>query len=71
MSEPGGTGAGPEEADRPATAASDDSKARFREALEKKKAASHRSSAGATGTSSVHGPEVTGASRRVFRRKSG
>jgi hypothetical protein len=71
-----GTGPSPDapdrsEAERPPTAASDDAKARFREALERKRATTHRSAGGAAGGGSVHGPEVAATSRRVFRRKSG
>jgi len=54
-----------------APAASDDAKARFREALERKKQAEHRSTEAREATGAVHGPEVTGGSRRMFRRKSG
>ncbi len=54
-----------------ASAPSEDTKAKFREALERKKTAGHRSTEGADNTGSVHGPETTGASQRMFRRKSG
>ncbi|MDQ2623873.1 MAG: DUF5302 domain-containing protein [Actinomycetota bacterium] len=54
-----------------AGAASEDTKAKFREALERKKAAGHRSAEGADNTGSVHGPETSGSSQRMFRRKSG
>ncbi|NLF05202.1 MAG: DUF5302 domain-containing protein [Actinomycetales bacterium] len=52
-------------------APSEDTKAKFREALERKKAAGHRSADGADNTGSVHGPETSGSSQRMFRRKSG
>ncbi len=54
-----------------APAPSDDAKARFREALERKKQAAHRSAEAREGTSAVHGSEVSGGGRRMFRRKSG
>jgi hypothetical protein len=53
------------------TGPSDDAKARFREALERKKAAAHRTSQGSGNTGSVHGAENTGPSQRTFRRRSG
>lgn len=53
------------------TAPPAEAKERFREALERKNAAPHRSSSGAPGDSAVHGPEVSSAGRRMFRRKSG
>lgn len=46
-------------------------KERFREALERKNAAAHRSSTSARNTGSVHGSEVSGGGARMFRRKSG
>lgn len=46
-------------------------KERFREALERKNAAAHRSSQASRNTGAVHGPEDAGAARRMFRRKSG
>jgi len=54
-----------------ASAPSEDTKAKFREALERKKAAAHHSAEGADNTGAVHGPETTGPSQRMFRRKSG
>ena len=54
-----------------APAASEDAKAKFREALERKKQAAHRSAEGREAESGVHGPEVTGGGRRTFRRKTG
>jgi hypothetical protein len=50
---------------------SEDAKARFREALERKKAASHRSEGGTAGGGVVHGSETTGPTQRRFQRKSG
>jgi hypothetical protein len=59
-------------ADREKTPApSDEAKARFREALERKKQSAHRSAEGRDATGGVHGPEVTGGGRRTFRRKTG
>lgn len=52
-------------------APNEDVKAKFREALERKKAAGHRTAEGAEHTGAVHGPETTGPSQRMFRRKSG
>ncbi|WP_367183120.1 DUF5302 domain-containing protein [uncultured Cellulomonas sp.] len=49
----------------------EDAKARFREALDRKKAASHRSAQGSGNTGSVHGSETTGPAQRTFRRRSG
>jgi ssDNA-binding replication factor A large subunit len=48
-----------------------DAKDRFREALERKNEAAHRTADGARNTGSVHGPEVSGSARRTFRRKTG
>ena len=50
---------------------SDDAKAKFRQALERKKAANHRSSQGSGNTGAVQGSETTGPSQRTFRRRSG
>jgi hypothetical protein len=55
----------------PPTAPTPSAKEKFREALERKNAAPHRAGAGTPGTSAVHGPEVSNAGRRMFRRKSG
>lgn len=52
------------------TAPDDDVKAKFREALERKKARSHRSAEGAEHQGSRHGPGTVGG-QRMFRRKSG
>ncbi len=51
-------------------AAAEDVKARFREALERKKGATHPAD-GAANTGSVHGSETAGPVQRTFRRKSG
>ena len=59
-----------EDAPTPA-AGNEDAKAKFREALERKKAASHRTTQGSGNTGSVHGPETTGPAQRTFRRRSG
>ena len=62
----------PEDQDAPTPAAvSEDAKAKFREALERKKAASHRTSQGSGNTGTVQGSETTGPSQRTFRRRSG
>lgn len=50
----------------------EDAKARFREALERKQDAAHRTAEGRGNTGPVHGAEVSGGGgRRVFRRKTG
>ncbi|WP_166846874.1 DUF5302 domain-containing protein [Isoptericola sp. BMS4] len=54
-----------------ATAPSEDTKARFREALERKNAARHRSASSDANTGAVHGSETNGPVQRMFRRKSG
>ncbi|WP_199423759.1 DUF5302 domain-containing protein [Actinotalea solisilvae] len=51
--------------------AAPDAKARFREALERKQGAAHRSAQGRANTGVVHGSEVTGRGKRTFRRKTG
>lgn len=50
---------------------SDDTKARFREALDRKQQAAHRTEEARRSTGTVHGSEVTGGGRRTFRRKTG
>lgn len=50
---------------------SEDAKARFREALERKKAAHHRTEGGAAGHGAVRGSETSGPTQRRFQRKSG
>jgi hypothetical protein len=50
---------------------SDDAKARFREALERKQQAAHRTEEARRNTGVVHGSEVTSGGRRTFRRKTG
>lgn len=54
-----------------ATAPSQDAKARFKEALDRKNAARHRTAAGDVNTGAVHGSETTGPVQKMFRRKSG
>lgn len=54
-----------------ATAPSKDAKARFKEALDRKNAAQHRTAAGDVNTGAVHGSETTGPVQKMFRRKSG
>lgn len=51
--------------------AATDPKERFRQALERKNASGHPTADGARTGGAVHGPEVTGASKRTFRRKTG
>ncbi|WP_372594438.1 DUF5302 domain-containing protein [Actinotalea sp.] len=51
--------------------ASTDPKERFRQALERKNAAGHRTADGVRGGSAVHGSEVAGGGKRTFRRKTG
>ncbi len=53
------------------TAPGADAKARFKEALDKKNAARHRTADGGTNTGAVHGSETAGPVQRMFRRKSG
>jgi hypothetical protein len=50
---------------------SDDTKAKFREALERKKTNQHRTTDGTTNTGQVHGSETAGPSQRRSPRKSG
>jgi len=50
---------------------SEDTKARFREALEKKNAASHPTAGKDANTGQVHGSETSGPVQKMFRRKSG
>lgn len=65
--------ASPKESTTPEGAGGDKeaAKERFREALERKNAAAHRSATAARNTGSVHGSEVSGGGARMFRRKSG
>jgi hypothetical protein len=53
------------------TGPSEEAKAKFREALDRKNAARHRSADGETNTGAVHGSETAGPVQRTFRRKSG
>jgi hypothetical protein len=57
--------------DKRTTAPGDEAKARFKEALEKKNAARHRTSDAERNTGSVHGSETSGPVQPMFRRKSG
>ncbi len=50
---------------------SEDAKAKFREALERKKSASHRTEGSTGNTGTVHGSETAGPAQRRFQRKSG
>lgn len=49
----------------------EDLKAKMREALDKKKAASHASAKGAESQEKVHGSEVVGGAPKMHRRKAG
>ena len=49
----------------------DETKARFREALDRKQQAAHRSEEARRNTGNVHGSEVSGGGKRPFRRKTG
>ena len=55
----------------PETAISADTKAKFKEALDRKNASQHRSTEGSSNTGTVHGSETAGPVQRTFRRKSG
>ncbi|UJP38751.1 DUF5302 domain-containing protein [Cellulomonas palmilytica] len=57
--------------DETKTAVSEDAKAKFREALERKKGAAHRTADGQSNTGAVHGSETSGPAQRRFQRKSG
>jgi hypothetical protein len=57
--------------EKPAGAASDDVKRKFREALEKKNARTRGGEAHLDGDSAVHGASAPPATKREFRRKSG
>lgn len=57
--------------DKPAPTVSEDAKAKYREALERKKAAGHRSAESSSNTGAVHGSETSGPAQRRFQRKSG
>ena len=50
---------------------SEDAKARFREALERKKSAQHRAPGAVSGAGAVQGSETSGPTQRRFQRKSG
>lgn len=50
---------------------SEDAKAKFREALERKKGAQHRTADGSTAGGPVRGSETSGPVQRRFQRKSG
>ncbi len=54
-----------------AAAPENDAKARFREALDRKKDAAHRTEEARRNTGVVHGSEVSGSGKRTFRRKTG
>ncbi|QTE30640.1 DUF5302 domain-containing protein [Pengzhenrongella sicca] len=51
--------------------AADDAKAKFRAALDKKKAAQHHTADGKGNTGNVHGSETSGPVQRTFRRRAG
>lgn len=63
-------GIGGGEVDGEVPAAPEDTKARFRAALERKQQQRRRGQEGLRNTGAVHGPEVTGG-RRQYRRKTG
>jgi len=48
-----------------------DAKARFREALDRKRATARREGEARRSTGTVHGSEVAGSTRRTYRRKTG
>ncbi|MGV8965432.1 MAG: DUF5302 domain-containing protein [Cellulomonas sp.] len=50
---------------------SEDAKAKFREALDRKKAGQHKTANGQTNTGQVHGSETSGPVQRTFRRRAG
>ena len=51
--------------------AASDAKAKFREALDRKRANARRDGEARRNTGSVHGSEVAGSTRRTYRRKTG
>jgi len=57
--------------DKPAGAASDDVKRKFREALERKNAQHRKGEAHLSAESAVHGTHAPEVHKREFRRKSG
>lgn len=50
---------------------SEDAKAKFREALDRKKAGQHKTADGQSNTGNVHGSETSGPVQRTFRRRAG
>lgn len=68
---PGATG-GTDDAEEPGRPrVSEDTKARFREALERKRAGGRHGEGGPSNSGAVHGSETMGGGRRTFRRRSG
>ncbi|WP_250446862.1 DUF5302 domain-containing protein [Actinotalea sp. C106] len=61
----------PDQQDQDEAQGPPDAKARFREALDRKRDQQHRSADGRRNTGSVHGSETTGPAQRTFRRKTG
>jgi len=57
--------------EQPRPTVSEDQKARYREALERKKSAQHLTAGGSNGAGAVHGSETSGPTQRRFQRKSG
>ncbi|BDZ42761.1 hypothetical protein GCM10025865_20600 [Paraoerskovia sediminicola] len=55
----------------PPTSVSEDAKAKFRAALDRKNAGAHPTAEGERNTGQVHGSETAGPVQRTFRRKSG
>ena len=60
-----------QDSDERESTVSADTKAKFKEALERKNASQHRSTEGSANTGTVHGSETAGPVQRTFRRKSG
>lgn len=58
------------ENESPTPGPDDETKARFREALDRKQQAEHRTEEARRNTGNVHGSEVAGG-KRTFRRKTG
>lgn len=48
-----------------------DPKAKFREALEKKRGQQHKAADGGSSESKIHGTHASAGGKRTFRRKSG
>ncbi|MDQ0423773.1 MULTISPECIES: DUF5302 domain-containing protein [Cellulomonas] len=57
--------------DEKPSAVSDETREKFREALERKRSSGHRTADGGRNTGAVHGSETAGPVQRRFQRKSG